>query len=129
MVTGSVGGKLVFATFDSTDIHARSLWAVDPQLPDHAPVARPFTVRSVTEQGVQFLGVESTDPDSDPLSYSWSFGDGATSSQRDPLHVYPDDGTYTATLTVTDSDGLQNSTSIAVVVNRSSSQKQGTWPA
>lgn len=34
-------------------------------------------------------------------TWSWSFGDGATSSVRNPTHVYVAAGTYTVTLTVT----------------------------
>lgn len=33
--------------------------------------------------------------------YSWSFGDGATSSLQNPVHTYTGTNTYTATLTVT----------------------------
>ena len=38
-----------------------------------------------------------------PYSYSWNFGDGATSTAQNPSHTYSSAGTYTATLTVTDS--------------------------
>jgi RHS repeat-associated protein len=40
------------------------------------------------------------------VAWSWSFGDGATSSDRDPVHAFPGAGTYEVALTVTDSDGL-----------------------
>ena len=49
---------------------------------------------------VSFDGRRSSDPDGDPLSYSWSFGDGATSSAATPAHRYSNSGTYTARLTV-----------------------------
>lgn len=35
-------------------------------------------------------------------TYLWDFGDGNTSTQTDPTHVYAIDGTYTVCLTVTD---------------------------
>jgi PKD repeat protein len=38
-----------------------------------------------------------------PYTYSWSFGDGSTSTTQNPSHTYSAAGTYTATLTVTDS--------------------------
>ncbi|MCI4337416.1 MAG: PKD domain-containing protein, partial [Thermoplasmata archaeon] len=37
--------------------------------------------------------------------YAWQFGDGATSSQPDPVHVYDLPGQYDARLTVTDAVG------------------------
>ncbi len=36
-----------------------------------------------------------------PLSYFWDFGDGATSTERNPTHIYTADGTYDAELSVT----------------------------
>jgi PKD repeat protein len=38
-----------------------------------------------------------------PYSYDWTFGDGGTGSGQNPTHLYASDGSYTATLTVTDS--------------------------
>jgi RHS repeat-associated protein len=40
------------------------------------------------------------------VSWSWTFGDGGTSTDRDPVHVYAGAGTYEVALTVTDADGL-----------------------
>jgi len=39
-----------------------------------------------------------------PTSWSWNFGDGQTSTQRNPSHLYAA-GTYTVTLTATNSAG------------------------
>ncbi len=38
-------------------------------------------------------------------TYGWDLGDGTTSSQFDPTNTYTEVGTYTATLTVTDTNG------------------------
>ena len=47
---------------------------------------------------VSFDGRDSTDPDGDPLTYEWSFGDNTTgSTQANPSHTYANPGTYTAT--------------------------------
>ncbi len=53
----------------------------------------------------------STDPSNDIASWSWSFGDGNTSTQQHPAHTYAAPGTYTVSLTVTDSGGLTSTTS------------------
>lgn len=34
-------------------------------------------------------------------TYHWTFGDGATSSEKSPEHVYPENGTYEVKLNVT----------------------------
>src|SRR5207244_4931914 len=60
----------------------------------------------------------SSDPDGPIASYSWTFGDGATSATQNPSHSYGTGGTYTVTLTVTDNQGATNSTSKSVTVNR-----------
>jgi ELWxxDGT repeat protein len=108
------GGRLIFAAVGA---NGPEYFSLDTGLPNHAPVARAVTVGGLpTERGVQLVGSESTDPDGDPLTYSWSFGDGTTASVRDPLHVFADDGTYSVTLTVTDPYGAQDTTSMTVVV-------------
>ncbi len=40
-----------------------------------------------------------------PLSYSWAFGDGGTSTATSPVYTYNTPGTYTVTLTATNSCG------------------------
>jgi hypothetical protein len=40
-----------------------------------------------------------------PYSHEWDFGDGVTSTEAYPQHVYKSSGSYTVTLTVTDDKG------------------------
>ncbi len=48
----------------------------------------------------------------------WDFGDGAiATSSLTPTHVYADNGAYTVTLTITDSEGLPASDMLLVTVN------------
>ena len=52
-----------------------------------------------------------------PYTYSWNFGDGsATSTSQNPSHTYSTVGTYTATLTVTDSASPANTATSTVSV-------------
>ncbi|MGC2237821.1 MAG: PKD domain-containing protein [Pyrinomonadaceae bacterium] len=52
----------------------------------------------------------STDADGDIVSYQWNFGDGTTGTERNPSHVYAQEGVYDVALTVTDSHGASNTT-------------------
>ncbi|MEM0961149.1 MAG: PQQ-dependent sugar dehydrogenase, partial [Bacteroidota bacterium] len=75
---------------------------------DEAANAAPVAQASATPaQGgaglrVQFSPAGSFDPDGDALSYTWAFGDGATSDARAPVHAYPSPGVYTAELAASD---------------------------
>lgn len=54
--------------------------------------------------------------DANITSYVWTFGDGGSATGVNATHAYAANGTYTINLTVTDSNGLTNSTSISVTV-------------
>ena len=41
-------------------------------------------------------------------SWSWDFGDGTSSTERNPVHVYDDPGIYDVELTVTDANGCSD---------------------
>ncbi len=62
----------------------------------------------------------STDSGGTIGSWSWTFGDGGTSTAQNPSHTYAAAGTYSVTETVTDSaDGKQSSKTESVTVSSS----------
>jgi len=65
---------------------------------------------------VTFDASASYDPDGFIVSYVWDFGDGNTGSGVVVTLVYTTHGTYTVTLTVTDNDGLTDSTTAQITV-------------
>lgn len=65
---------------------------------------------------VAFNASASSDPDGDPLTYAWNFGDGQTGSGATPTHSYADNGSYLATVTVTDGNGGSSTASASVTV-------------
>jgi PKD repeat protein len=68
-----------------------------------APVAA-FSGSPIT--GMTPLTVNFTDQSTNsPTSWAWTFGDGGTSTDRNPSHIYTSIGTYSVTLTVTNSVG------------------------
>jgi PKD repeat protein len=79
---------------------------VQIRAPNQAPTAQPGGPYSGTAaQVVSLSGEGSHDPDDDPLTYAWNFGDGATSAGPTPSHAYGAAGTYNVSLTVTDGRG------------------------
>jgi parallel beta-helix repeat protein len=71
----------------------------------------------------QFNASVSYDPDGAIISYDWDFGDGTNATGVTPVHKYSTyrwNGTayqaFTVNLTVTDNDGMTNSTSMKVVI-------------
>ncbi|WP_304488643.1 protease pro-enzyme activation domain-containing protein [Dyella sp. 2HG41-7] len=62
----------------------------------------------------------STDTGATITSYAWNFGDSTTSTTASPSHTYTAAGTYTVTLTVTDSTGATNTKTGSVTVASSS---------
>ena len=66
-----------------------------------------------------FNASKSYDPDGDIIFYDWNFGDDTPIvREEDPIttHVFLEAGDYTVILTVTDNDGLKNSTSKLIKV-------------
>jgi PKD repeat protein len=64
---------------------------------------------------VSFTGM-GNDPDGTIVSYSWTFGDGGTSTQQNPSHTYQMAGSYNAILTVTDNKGATGSATVTITV-------------
>jgi PKD repeat protein len=58
---------------------------------------------------IQFDASGSSSDQGSIVSYSWNFGDGSTGSRRIVLHTYPSAGSYTVSLTATDSQGATGS--------------------
>ncbi|MET0415161.1 MAG: PKD domain-containing protein, partial [Actinoplanes sp.] len=94
------------------------IYRIDYIAGDRAPIAAaaatptsgpvPLTVR--------FSSAGSRDPDGGVLTYAWTFGDGTTSTEANPTHVYTTAGDYTAQLTVTNPKGRSAVANVPVTV-------------
>lgn len=62
---------------------------------------------------ISFDGARSNDEDGS-ITFLWDFADGITSEDDRPKHNWSDNGLYQVTLTVTDDDGAQNTTSLNI---------------
>lgn len=65
---------------------------------------------------VTFSSNGSYDPDGSIASYSWDFGNGATSTAANPVYTYTTPGTYTASLVVVDNSGLSSVADTVTIV-------------
>lgn len=86
---------------------------------NQAPVARPGDPYTGAEgSAISFSGATSSDPDGDALTYAWDFeNDGVVDATiAAASHAYPDNGSYTAKLTVDDGKGGTHSATVAVTV-------------
>lgn len=62
------------------------------------------------------LNVSFTDQSTNsPTSYSWTFGDGGTSTAQNPSYIYTAAGSYTVALTATNADGSDSETKVGYI--------------
>jgi hypothetical protein len=78
-----------------------------PTFPFHAEIHNTLEGRQVAFQGLTHSAV----------SWSWDFGDGKTSSEQNPVHVYETGGYYVATLTAKGSNGETITKSVNLAVD------------
>jgi subtilisin family serine protease/subtilisin-like proprotein convertase family protein len=72
----------------------------------------------VDTQGLTATFVDtSRDANDDISQWSWDFGDGATSTDVNPVHAYAESGSYEVELTVTDSENNSDTFTQTVVVS------------
>ncbi|MCC5615423.1 PKD domain-containing protein [Nostoc sp. CHAB 5836] len=84
-----------------------------------APTVRAGTDFTANEgQTVTFNGTYTDPGILDTHTYTWDFGDGNTiNGTLTPTHIYANNGTYTAKLTITDFDGSVSNDTLTVTVN------------
>jgi len=105
-------GKIVRLrfSFDSVDssFNGYEGWIVDDVVVTvdrlaGMPEARPGGPYSAFRNSDVVLdGTGSTDPDGEPLTYQWNFGDGTTGTGATAIHRYASPGAYRVTLVVSD---------------------------
>jgi len=79
----------------------------------NAPPKANFTISPANPKvsdTVQFTDA-SGDPDGSIVSWTWEFGDGGSSTEKNPTHQYANPGTFTVKLTVTDNNGATDTIS------------------
>ena len=104
---------------NTSKYRAQATIKVKAAAPTPAPAvnkAPTVSVRANVQVGKAPLTVNFTsdaqDSDGRIASYLWNFGDGTTSAEQNPTHVYSKEGNYTVTLTVTDDKGASATTTL-----------------
>jgi PKD repeat protein len=80
------------------------------------------------DEGIAPLWINFVDLSSGTITgWQWSFGDGSSSNERNPLHQYMNAGTYTVILTVTGPSGSSYMARSLIV--RPAQSNTPNWPA
>ena len=96
----AVDGSLYYVEYQ-----AGQLWRISYNPTNPVPVAQSAADRTtgLDPLTVTFSSAGSNDPKGETITFDWDFGDGtAHSQQANPSHTYPNKGTYTVTLRVSD---------------------------
>jgi len=103
---------------DTEGVQLITDWINSLGLPNTAAPQAVFsasTANGPAPLNVAFDASSSSDADGDALSFTWDFGDSNTASGVQVSHTYTTIGTYTATLTVSDGQSTDQSSTIIVV--------------
>jgi len=118
---GNAGDDWIVACDDQAKPYAVAL-RLKKTIQEITGVLKPpvITVAASPVAGGQPLTVNftatATDPDGTVLSYYWDFGNGANSILQNASNTYTCPGTYTATCSVIDNDGLISEATVSINV-------------
>lgn len=118
-------------TIAGTEIDESVSPSVDQSVPKVTPSDPPsasFTFAPETpETGETVSFTDGSEDDVAVTDWQWTFDDGETSQAQHPEHSFPGPGTYEVTLTVTDAEGQQTSTTQPVTVVNSRPHVHLSW--
>jgi PKD repeat protein len=86
------------------DIHSISKTDIIEVLPDLQPVAKFLVDRHSILEGQSVSFTFTGDLGNEPTSFHWDFGDGSSSTEKDPVHTYINAGSFTVELFVEDAN-------------------------
>lgn len=94
------GGETLLTVFDESNQYSKEIILIG----EFSPPVADFSADPAN--GEAPLNVQFTDLSTqNPTSWQWNFGDGSSSDEQNPAHIYNNPGIYTVQLTVTNSHG------------------------
>ncbi|MGI0067728.1 MAG: PKD domain-containing protein, partial [Thermoplasmata archaeon] len=104
-VAAATGGQAPGVSGEFSSVQWGALSVAIPGAPSSVPPLVIVTTASPTsgDEPLSVAFVSSASGGVPPYTYSWTFGDGGTSTQQNPVYIYTAAGVFDSTATVTDS--------------------------
>jgi len=102
-------GVFVFAVFSCEQDQLPGTGSIEDKTPPSADFS--YTSEPGNDLQINFGNLSTS-----AIAYTWDFGDGGSSQEKEPSHQYPNYGTYKVTLTATDGLGVSSTISKDVEV-------------
>ena len=119
LIPGKYTAKLTVSNENGTASKTLEVIVLEAQKEEKVYPVADFSI-SVTN-GYAPLSVQFTDLSKNTISRNWDFGDGATSTDQNPVYIYSTAGTYTVSLAATNENGTASKTATLTVMESSSS--------
>lgn len=89
-----------------------------PELPEEGSIAdlTPPSAGFSAIETQDFLTYEFSNTSASAINFTWDFGDGGSSSEKNPTHTFPGEGTYNVTLNASDALNASNAITKAITV-------------
>jgi len=110
-VSGTYTVSLLISTSSGCVDSTAKLVTINP-----TPVASFSVANACFQDSVSFVDASTISP-GNIVSWNWSFGDGNTSTQQNPVHLYDSVNVYTVSLSVTSDSGCTASITQTVSIN------------
>jgi len=118
-IPGKYTAKLTVSNENGTASKTLEVIVLEAQKEEKVYPVADFSI-SVTN-GYAPLSVQFTDLSKNTTSKNWDFGDGTTSTDQNPMHIYSTVGIYTVSLTATNENGTASKTATVTVMESGSS--------
>jgi PKD repeat protein len=88
-------------------------YPLEGSIPDKTLPSANFSYKTITGTWDQ---VKFTNLSISASDYEWDFGDGATSTEKEPTHTFADEGTYSVSLSASDKNLASSDVTMQVVI-------------